>query len=576
MLLALPPPQSQGIDAPAMRITPLDRRRIEAAVGLTERRRSWTLRGEYLWRALWHRLPALLPVLLFVPIVLAPPLNQDVAAILQFSQRWLAGEHLYSDLIDVNPPLIFVLNLLPAAIAAITKLDAIVALQLCLFAYGGFCWWLAMRVRDRGAEGPVVRAFVDVLPGLFLLTAGYDFGQREHLMVVAALPYLLAAVRRAAGETPRGRVAVGLLAGVAFALKPHFLGVPALAELYVLLARRPADAAFVPGLGMALRRSLRDPLPWLMAGVWAVYLASLPLLFPDYIATVVPLVWGFYLGGLTVWQLLVTPSIGAVVCLLLPLLFPLVFPLVLPVLRPRSVRLHPFAGALPRLLALAAVAALAAMFMQHKGWSYHILPVQLFTCGLAGVLAAGWLDRRLNSAATPTPYTVAAVLGWLFALFVVSNGPAPWRELSYPNDQAAGLTALLEREVAGERVLVLSPDVYPIYPALNYAGVQSTSRAMDMWLLRGAYQTCPADGRRDREVWEMGRPEFFVYRTVAEDFARSPPAAVLIDTVSGVNWCGSEFDFIAYFKRHPLFAEVWSHYKLTAEWGRYRLYTPKD
>jgi hypothetical protein len=572
MLLALPPPQSQGMDAPAMRITPLDRRRIETAVGLTERRRSRTLRVEYWWRALWHRLPALLPALLFVPIVLAPPLNQDVAAILQFSQRWLAGEHLYSDLIDVNPPLIFVLNLVPAAIAAVTPLDAVAALQLCLFAYGGVCWWLAMRVRDRSAEGPVARAFVDVLPGLFLLTAGYDFGQREHLMVIAALPYLLAAARRAAGEKPRGRIAIGLLAGMAFALKPHFLGVPALVELYVLLARRPEGAAFLPGLGMALRRSLRDPLPWLMAGVWAVYLASLPLLFPDYIATVVPLVWGFYLGGLTVWQLLATPSIGAVVCLLLPLLLPLV----LPVFRPRPVPLHPSAGVLPRLLALAAVAALAAMFMQHKGWSYHILPVQLFSCGLAGVMAASWFDRRRDSAATPAPYAVAAVLGWLFALFVVSNGPAPWRELSYPNDPAAGLTALLEREVAGERVLVLSPDVYAIYPALNYAGVQSTSRAMDMWLLRGAYQTCPAGGGRYREVWEMGRPEFFVYRTVAEDFARSPPAAVLIDTVSGVNWCGSEFDFVAYFKRHPLFAEVWSHYKLSAEWGRYRLYTPKD
>ncbi len=568
MLLALPPPQSQGMDAPAMRITPLDRRRIETAVGLTERRRSWTVRVEYLWRALWNRLPALLPALLFVPVVLAPPLNQDVAAILQFSQRWLAGEHLYSDLIDVNPPLIFVLNLLPAAIAAVTRLDSVAALQLCLFAYGGFCWWLAVRVRDRSAEGPIERAFVDVLPGLFLLTAGYDFGQREHLLAVAALPYLLAAVRRMAGEKPRSRFAIGLVAGMAFALKPHFLGVPALVELYVLCARRPEGAPFVAGFGLALRRSLGDPLPWLMAGVWAVYLASLPLLFPDYIATVVPLVWGFYLGGLTGWQLLVTPSIGAVVCLLLPLL--------LAVFRPRPVPFPPFAGALPRLLALAAVAALAAMFMQHKGWSYHVLPVQLFTCGLAGVMAAGWLDQRRDGAATPAPYTAAAVLGWLFALFVVSNGPAPWRELSYPNDPAAGLTALLEREVAGERLLVLSPDVYPIYPALNYAGVQSTSRAMDMWLLRGANQTCPAGGRRYREPWEMGRPEFFVYRTVAEDFARSPPAAVLIDTVSGVNWCGSEFDFIAYFKRHPLFAEVWSHYKLTAEWGRYRLYTPKD
>ena len=135
-------------------------------------------------------------------MVLAPPLNHDVAAVLQFSQRWLAGEHLYSDLIDVNPPLIFVLNLIPAAIAAVTPLDGVAALQLCLFGYGGFCWWLAMRVRDRAAEGPVERAFLDVLPALFLLDAGYDFGQREHLMAVGALA--LRAVRPSGG---RGRSA---------------------------------------------------------------------------------------------------------------------------------------------------------------------------------------------------------------------------------------------------------------------------------------------------------------------------------------------------------------------------------
>src|SRR5580658_4592809 len=105
-------------------------------------------------RTALRMLPALLPVLLFVPFVLAPPINHDVAAVLSFSERWLAGEHLYSDLIDVNPPLIYVLNLLPAAIAAATGLDAVIALQGCLVAFGLFVWWLAVRTRDRAAEGP--------------------------------------------------------------------------------------------------------------------------------------------------------------------------------------------------------------------------------------------------------------------------------------------------------------------------------------------------------------------------------------------------------------------------------------
>jgi hypothetical protein len=424
-------------------------------------------------------------------------------------------------------------------------------------------------VRDRGREGPVERAFLDVLPALFLLAAGYDFGQREHLIALAGLPYMLAAARRAAGETPRGWIAAGPLVGVAFALQPHVLAVPLLVELCVMLGRRP-EGTGLAGLAVALRRYLRDPMPWLMIGVWVVYLASLPLMFPDYLGMVAPLMRDFYQvpGGLTFWQVLVTPRMGAVICLLLPLLF-LTF-------RHRPVLLRAPGGPLPLLLALAAVAVLGSAIAQHRGWSSHILPIELFACALGGVLTARWLDRRRFTVAASAPHAVAAALGGLFALYAVSSGEAPWKELAYPGGEVAGLTALLERGAAGERVLVLSPGIYPVYPALNYAAARSTSRTMNMWLVRGAYRACLADGKRYREVWEMGRPEFFAYRTVAEDFARSPPAAVLVDIDPGVPWCGSRFDYITYFKRHPLFAEAWSHYQLTAESGRYRLYTPKD
>src|SRR5580698_1064357 len=46
-----------------------------------------------------------------------PPLNHDVAALLQFAQRMLHGERLYVDLIDINPPMIFLLDTVPVAIA---------------------------------------------------------------------------------------------------------------------------------------------------------------------------------------------------------------------------------------------------------------------------------------------------------------------------------------------------------------------------------------------------------------------------------------------------------------------------
>ena len=121
----------------------------------------------------------------------------------------------------------------------------------------------------------------------------------------------------------------------------------------------------------------------------------------------------------------------------------------------------------------------------------------------------------------------------------------------------------------------LSPAISPIYPALNYAHARLTLRTMNMWMLEGAYETC-VPGERYRDPSDMSRPEFFVYRTVAEDFARAPPQAVVVDTIPGIPFCGSEFSFIAYFSRHPLFAETWAHYRLAEEWGRYQFYIRKD
>jgi hypothetical protein len=528
--------------------------------------RSWLarLRAHRFVLALGRLLPALIPALLFVPAVLAPPLNHDVAAVLNFSERWLGGEHLYSDLIDVNPPLIYVLNLVPAALERITPLSGVQSLQLCLIALGMVAWWLAVSVRDRAAEGPAERAFLDVLPMLFLFDGGYDFGQREHLMAVAALPYLLSAARRAGGARPRRRIAAAAFAAVGFALKPHFLAIPGLVELAVL------GWNLRGGVAAGLRRSLRDPVPWTMAAVWAVYLISLPLVFSDYLDVVVPLVWNFYLdlGGLTALEVLLVPRMAVVLMLLAPLLCVV------------ARRIGQPAARLPLMLALAALGAVASAVTQHKGWSYHIVPVELFTLGLGCVLGVRWLDAVMaDGRATPDrrrATRVAAVFAALFGLYIASNGEAPWKELDYGHGEVAGLTALLKSEAAGERVLVLSPGIYPIFPALNYADAHLTLRTMNMWLLEGAYEECLPNGHRYREVWEMGRAEFFVFRTVAEDFARAPPAVVVVDKAPGIPWCGSEFDFIAYFSRHPLFAEVWSHYELTAEWDRYKVYARKD
>ena len=166
--------------------------------------------------------------------------------------------------------------------------------------------------------------------------------------------------------------------------------------------------------------------------------------------------------------------------------------------------------------------------VQHKGWSYHALPVRLLAGLLAVVLAARWLDRALpGPRAIRAAPALAVVAAFGLGIHGFAGAEAPWRQITWSWSRGGEVTALLKREAYGERLLVLSPDIFPVFPALNYARAQSTLRTMNLWLLQGVYQDCPAGGARYRETWEMSRAEFFVYRTVAEDFSRTrrrPPS----------------------------------------------------
>ncbi|MBW8269931.1 hypothetical protein [Caldovatus aquaticus] len=558
-----PPQRPPGLEPQAAALAARDEgAAVAAGLGLAGAD-AGALEGRHLAaaaRARMLRWAAFAPAVLYLLVILAPPLNHDVAAVLDFAERWLAGERLYRDLIDVNPPLIFVLNLVPAALAAWTPLDGVQALLLSALGLCALCWRLTLALL-RGAAGaarpgPVEAAVLEAMVPLLCVVAGYDFGQREHLMAVVALPYCALAARRIEGHSPppaRLAAGVAVLAALGFALKPHFLAVPALVEAVVLLRRGPA-------------RALRDPVPWLMAAVWLAYLAAIPLLFPDYFGHVVPLVWAYYLdlAQFGTWEVLFSPILGPAA---------LALALVLPLALRRG------AGPLAQALAAAACGALASAVVQHKGWTYHAVPVTMLTAGAAAAALARWLDRVLPAGVAARPgvaQAAAAIAALGLGLYAARGGEAPWRELWFHGDRAGRIAAFVKREAYGERLLVLSPDIYPVYPALNYAHARSTLRTMNLWLLQGVYRTCPENGARYRETWEMSRAEFFVYRTVAEDFARTLPAAVLVSRNPGIPWCGREFDFVEYFARHPLFAETWQRYRPAGEIEGYRLYVREE
>lgn len=487
-----------------------------------------------------------------------PPHNHDAAALLQFAERWLQGERLYVDLIDVNPPLIIMLSLLPAAIGQHTPIAPLTALIACTFAFIGCCVALSFRllVPDGRVTGSAYRL---LLPPLILyltiVLPGIEFSQRENLMVASAFPYLLLAAARIDGQPPVPRrlaLAVALIAAVGFAIKPHFLIVPALVEAYVLAVRGP-------------RPALRDPVPWTMAAFFAAYAAFVVAMLPEYLSSVVPLVRAQYLdlgvGAAGRWRVLYDSQLTPTALLFLPLLGIAAF-----VSRLR----------LSRMLALAAFGAIVFAVVQGKGWAYHVLPAECFVLALAGVLACEALERASADVTAAARRTLHAglLVGFMLALYYLTGMARPLlpEKVSFETSQAGQLLERVAREAHGRPVLALTPGLYPHFPVLNYVGSIQAMRFMNLWVLQSVYTGCLPDGQRYREPERMPPAERLVFEAVAEDLARYEPRLVVVDKDAGILWCGREFDLIEYFTRNPAFAALWSRYEFVEEFDRYRLF----
>jgi hypothetical protein len=496
----------------------------------------------------------LLAPLPWVIAYLFPPLNHDSAALLHFSQRWLAGERLYVDLIDVNPPLVFMLGLVPAAIARLTPMPAPTALVLCVLVWVGFAFGASWRLL-RSTPGSIGGVHRYILPPLFLFLAivyaGNAFSQREHLMAVALLPYLLLAQARWEDRAaPRGgdALAVALFAGLAFSLKPHFMLLPALVEGALLLGRGP-------------RRTLRDPVPWILVAMFVAYAAFVALVTPDYLRVVVPLAMSEYreLGSMGAWGVLSRSQLTASLLLLLPLAVASLF-----VPRP-----------LARLVALAAIGCAAIAAIQGKGWPYHVLPAEMLVLLLAAVLLCESVDGQASRATDrrrPLAVLLVAFMLGGYYLAGVTRGTF-WRQAQFGKSEAGQLLARYGKTAGQGQVLVLSPGIYPHFPFVNYARTKMAMRFMSLWPIQGAYRTCLPGRRMFRSSWEMSPAEAFAWNAVAEDFNRARPRLVIVDKEPGIPLChGEEFDYLAYFRTNPLFEAGWGRYQLLDEFDRYRVY----
>jgi hypothetical protein len=422
------------------------------------------------------------------------PIDCDVSWLITVNEKMLAGQRLYVDIIEVNPPasiwlytpfvwLAHALQLRPEAVIVAAFIAAALATSA-----------LALRISAHLRRPPNSLIFFALLCFVEQLLPLGTFAQREHAAILLAAPALAALAVLAEKRTlslPL-RVIAGLAAGLVIAIKPHFA------------------LAIVPAIALAAwrARALRPMIPAAAAVVTVIglYAAAVVVFTPGYLQ-LLPMLAAAYVPLHDYWLTLLR---GPVVIVPLAIYALALF------LRPGRV------AALPAMFLIASAGFALAGLIQGKGYLNHALPgMALGFVGLVLLTTEPRIERdRRNFVLAAT-----AALACLEVYAMASIQPI------------RGLAEAVTR-VAPPRpsVITLGPDLLTGHPLVrNVNGRWAGSRA-GMYIAVGAYSELSA-GHPDPRLRRWYEDDVAAF---ADDVRRERPDVILVDARPELAWLRKE------------------------------------
>jgi len=456
-------------------------------------------------------------------------LNHDVAWLLVAAERLAAGGRYGLDVLEPTPPLAL---LVMAPAVAIRDVFGVAL-------YPAYLAWVCLLIAAAAALArPMLRAALGrgagaalpeaglVAPALALLP-GYDFGQKEHLFAILAVPAILLVAARGRVALPWAAAALALGA-LGASMKPYWLLVPA-AVAGVALAQGRLDRRRA-AIGAAV-----------FAAAAAAVAAGTLAWFGDWLGVARLAVAAYAAYDLAPAALAATAAAYAGMVAVAWL---------------AAGRLAPGEASV-RTLLVAAAAAVAAAAVQLKGWPYHYLPAVVFAA-----LAAGIALLRAAPAQRTAALTLAALVAAV-ALTPVLRAFAP-----APAD-VAEFRDLARRHAAGARFVALDTDLWPAFPAAMEIGAQWASRSPAQWLVPGAVALA-AGGADDRARGAALRAR--TLDMLAEDFARWRPEVVAVRTAPPFRGLSDGFDLTAYLRQDARIAAALDGYAVVARGAAWTFY----
>jgi hypothetical protein len=370
-----------------------------------------------------------------------------------------------------------------------------------------------------------------MLIALFMLPRA-DFGQREHFMVIFTLPYIVLALRRIEKQPCNtiAALAIGAFATLGFGLKPYFLLIPAVVEVYLLTQLRRVATPFRPetiALGIGL----------------LAYIGAIFLFTPEYFSKII-------LYALEVYNLAYSsPFISVFFCLELFMILLLLRAVSLMRSDKENVPSSVY------LLLIAGCASFVVYVVQMKGWSYHSYPARAFLFMSFGAFFVSW--KNIGQKLSMQNLAIYAIGLGLFLLPIHSTIKAHYN---------SPITDTWPKEITDrgpvKSIFIMSAHVFTGFPLVNVMDVKWASRFPGLWLLPGTIRRREAAGNKPLPI--INEIEQYNMNAVIEDLTKFKPEVIIVDVREPKPYFGGiPFDYIKYFSKDQRFKALWSHYAKT-------------
>jgi hypothetical protein len=463
-------------------------------------------------------------------------LNWDVSWLMHASQSLVHGGKYVKDFFELNPPLILFLYV-PAVVCAKTfSISLILALRLYIFSLATLSLWICAAILKKLIPDKILLGlFILMLSVVYLIFPVYEFGQREQLLVMFTMPYLLIVSSRLQNIPVKTSSAMllGLLAALGFGLKPHFIIVLGLIELFYIFQKKSLLAWMRPETLSIL-------------ALLGLYVLSVLIFFKEYIYFIVPFASHFYYAGFNNTWFELLGNYITIFCDLSALLFFIQF------------KNNPDKMLCWTLL-LAMLGSLIFYILQETLWYYHVLPAFSFAFLILVVLFYGFCKQTPRNFPNYLFAGVMAIIFFSAPVYVIAYKITHSAERKQEFTQ---LISFLHENAYQKLVYFFTSSAAFTYPLIDYSGAISHARLAFLGWVPGIVKLEAMDlSPRNRALLDS-RKAFFI-SMLADELNSEKPEFVFIDAKYEKDYMTNiRFDYLNYFLQDSFFQDAWKNYHL--------------